>query len=118
MTRNFYALDLDFVLQQTNQGCHTFVSLSHLLIATASPTTSDRPDSFGLNFAAGICIYGQNIFVLREVVTSFMSAYIIDTENHSDKRDGLICVGLRPIYGPPAVICVNPAPGFVKLKRD
>lgn len=29
-TRNFYALDLDFVLQQTNQGCHTFVSLAFI----------------------------------------------------------------------------------------
>ena len=121
VTRYFYALDLDHALQQTSKGCHTCVSLSRLPKSTAPPTTSDPPESIGLNFAADIIrIYKQKILVAREIVTSLTSACLIERENHSDIRDGLIslCVGLRPLDRPSAVIRVDPAPGFVKLKED
>ena len=76
VTRYFYALDLDQALQQTIKGFDSCVSLSQLPKATALPTTSDPPESIGLNFAADvICIYKQKILVLRESVTLFQGGH-------------------------------------------
>ena len=85
------------------------------------PQLVTAQNQIGLNFAADIIyMYKQKILVTREIFTSFTSACLIESENHSDIRDGLIslCVGLRPLDGPPAVIRVDPAPGFTKLKED
>jgi hypothetical protein len=45
---------------------------------------------------------------------------IVDDEKGSTIRDGLVqlCVPLRPLDGPPAVIRVDPGPGFNSLRND
>ena len=62
----------------------------------------------------------QLILVLRECVTSFTSSTLIDDERHQTLRDALIrlCIELRPLDGPPAVIRSDPAPGFNALTND
>ena len=58
--------------------------------------------------------------MLRETVTSYTAACFIDTEQRCSLRSALIrlCVDLRPLDGPLAVIRTDPAPGFVALSKD
>ncbi|KAI0228085.1 hypothetical protein LSAT2_021433, partial [Lamellibrachia satsuma] len=62
----------------------------------------------------------QLILVLRECVTSYTASCLIDDECRDTLRDSLVklCIGLRPLDGPPAVIRTDPAPGFAALVKD
>jgi len=53
-------------------------------------------------------------------VTSFTVAALVDNERYVTLRDALIqlCFPLRPMDGPPALICTDPAPGFKALVDD
>jgi len=44
----------------------------------------------------------------------------VENEQHITLRDNLIrlCIELRPLDGPPAVIRTDPAPGFTRLVHD
>ena len=69
----------------------------------------------GVSYAADILKQSsQLILVLRESVTSYTVTLIMEDERQGTLRDGLIqlCVGLRPLYRPNAVIRCDPAPGF------
>ena len=45
---------------------------------------------------------------------------VIEDERHHTLRDALVrlCIQLRPLDGPPAVIRTDPAPGFKSLVND
>ena len=84
-------------------------------------STSDPPDAVGLSFAADVMKRNkQLILVVREIATSFTTSCIIENERHDTLRASLIflCLELRPISGPCAVIRVDPAPGFASLSND
>ena len=122
-SRYFFALDIDSALRTTNDNCHTCFSLKK--VDHASPSvpalTSDPPPVIGLSFDGDVLRREkQFILVLRESVTSFTLACIIDSEDHLELRNGLIrlCVGLIPLDGPSASIRTDPAPGFRKLVQD
>ena len=79
------------------------------------------PDAVGVSFAADIAKRSkQLILVLRECVTSFTATTLLPDERHESLRDGLIrlCVPMRPLDGPTAVIRTDPAPGFKALAED
>ena len=122
-SRYFFALDIDSALRATCENCHTCFSLKkidHTSLAVPS-TTSDPPPAIGLSFAGDVLrCEKQFILVLRESVTSYTLACIIDSKDHITLCNGLIqlCVGLIPLDGPSATICTNPAPGFQKLVQD
>ena len=58
--------------------------------------------------------------MLRECVTSYTVACLVTDETHNSLRNALLslCIELRPVGGPPAVIRTDPAPGFVALQDD
>ena len=60
------------------------------------------------------------LLVLRESVTSYTTALLIENEQHHTLREGLIrlCIQMRPLDGPTAVIRTVPAPGFKALVHD
>ena len=62
----------------------------------------------------------QLILVVRERVTSFTTTTLLEEERHQSLRDALIqlCIQLRPLDGPPAVIRSDPAPRFRDLTDD
>ena len=75
----------------------------------------------GVSFAADIirrC--RQFIFILRECTTSYTTSYLVPDEKSDTLPDALarLVVGLHPLDGPQAVICVDPVPGFVSLKNS
>ena len=53
-------------------------------------------------------------------MTSFTATTPLEDEHHNTLRDALIrlCVQLRPLDGPTAVIRTDPAPGFKALRDD
>ena len=75
----------------------------------------------GISFAANVIKrLRQLILVLRECVTSFTATTLIEDERHHTLRDAIIrlCVPIRPLDGPPAIIRTDPAPGFKALTDD
>ena len=119
--RYFYALDLDSALVQLNDNCHICITLKKLPAMQPPAITTDPPPIVGHSFAADVIRRNkQFILLIRESVTSFTAACLIDSEDHTTLRDGLIklCVELRPLDGPVAIVRTDPAPGFVKLAQD
>ena len=116
--RNFYALDLDSAIERVTDTCHTCMSLLKLPQTLIDQSTSHLPDAIGVTFAADVIKRNrQLIFVIRETVSS---TCVVESERHDALRDCIVhlCVEFRPLDGPPAVIRVDPAPGFIALVDD
>ena len=96
----------------------TLMSAPH----TLSPqTSSDPPESVGFSFAAdALKRVRQLIIVVREQVTSFTVTLVIPGERHATLGSSLLslCIPLRPMDGPCAIIRTDPAPGFKSLVND
>ena len=62
----------------------------------------------------------QLILVLREGTSSFTLSLLLGDEGHVSLHNGLIqlCVQMRPLDGPHALIRTDPAPGFKALVDD
>ena len=119
--RYLFALDLDKAIVRVSDNCHHCASLREIPHHTVEQSTTDPPEKVGVAFAADVIKRNrQLILVLRECVTSFTSSTLIDDERHQTLRDALIrlCIELRPLDGPPAVIRSDPAPGFNALTND
>ena len=102
-------------------SCHQCTALQKTPHTVIPQTTCDPPEAVGISFAADVLKRErQKILVVRETVTSYTSAYLLTDERHETLREGLInlCVPLRPLDGPIAVIRTDPAPGFQALSQD
>lgn len=62
----------------------------------------------------------QLIPLLRECVTSYTVVCLISDEKRDILREAILRLDLefRLLDGPPAVISVDPAPGFIGLRED
>ena len=121
MSRYFYALDLDKAIERVSGACHLCASLQRIPNQIVEQTSLDPPETVGVTLSADIIKRArQLILVLRECVTSYTIASLVTDETHHSLRDALIslCIELRPVGGPPAVIRTDPAPGFVTLQDD
>ena len=121
MRRYLFALDLDRAIETTSHSCHHYASLINTPTMTVPQSTSDPPEVVGISYAADIIKRErQLILVLRECVTSYTACCFVTDERRDTIRDSLInlCIGLRPLDGPPAVIRTYPAPGFAALAND
>ncbi|MCG7866391.1 MAG: hypothetical protein JAY74_08440, partial [Candidatus Thiodiazotropha taylori] len=121
MKRNFYALDMSNAIEVVTDSCHVCSSLKKFPESFVTQSSEDPPETFGMSFAADVLKQNrQLILVLRETVSSYTAASLIENEKHDTLRDALarLCIELHPIDGPSAVIRTDPAPGFVALKND
>ena len=121
MKRSFYALDMSATVDRVCDSCHLCASLKKVPEKLLSQSSEDPPAVPGVSFAADImkrC--RQLIFVLRETATSFTACCKIEDEKHMTLRDALLrlIMELHPIDGPPAIVRVDPAPGFISLQDD
>ncbi|KAJ8369657.1 hypothetical protein SKAU_G00096850 [Synaphobranchus kaupii] len=119
--RYLYALDLDKAVERVSDGCHSCAALRRSPGAKVEQSTSPPPDAVGVSFAADVLKRSrQVILVLRETVTSFTSTLLISDECHETLRDALVqlCIQMRPMDGPLAVVRTDPAPGFKALVGD
>ena len=114
----FFALDLDRQVDQVYTSCHHCASFPKPLI---KQSTSETPLAVGAYFAPDTVRHErQFILILCEYVTSYTQVLVIEGEDHAILRDGLVqlCLAFQPLEGPPAVIRVNPTPGFQSLIDD
>ena len=121
MRRNFFALDMPAAIARVSDTCHTCASLKKLPLQVVQHSTKEPPKVVGVSFAADVlkrC--KQTIIVVRETTTSFTATSIIHDEKANTLRDALakLCSELHTLEGPPAIIRVDPAPGFVALRTD
>ena len=119
--RYLFALDLDKAVSRVSDGCHSCAAIQRSPTARVDQSTSPPPETIGQSFAADVIKRSrQLIFVLRETVTSYTSSLFLENERHQTLRDAIIklCVEMRPMDGPPAVIRTDPAPGFKALVND
>ena len=119
--RYLYPLDLDKAASRVSDGCHACAALRSSPTARIDQATSPPPDSIGRSFAADVIKRSrQLIFVLRETVTSYTSSLALEDERHLTLRDAIVqlCLDMRPMDVPPAVIRTDPAPGFKALVDD
>ena len=117
----FFALDLDCQVDQVYTSCHHCAPLHSFPKPLIEQSASETPPAVGTYFAADVVHRErQFIFILREYVTSYTQALLIEGEDHAILHDGLIqlCLAFQPLEGPPAVIRVDPAPGFQSLIDD
>jgi len=119
--RYLYALDMDKAVDRVTSGCHTCAALKQSPSALVEQSTSPPPDTVGQSFAADVIQRSrQRILVLRETITSYTATLLLKDERHTTLRDGLIllCIQLRPMDGPHAIIRTDPAPGLKALVDD
>jgi len=112
---------MDNALSHVTDNCHICSSLKKVPEFLIEQSTSEPPDAVGCSFTADIMKRNkQLIFVLRETVTSYTSSCIVDNERHDSLRAALIrmCIELRPLDGPVAVVHTDPASGFLALRND
>jgi hypothetical protein len=121
MKRHFYALDLNNAIDSVCESCHTCTSLQKYPDTLNEQTTCPPPEVVGIYFATDVLKRNkQLILVLRETVSSYTSACIIENEKHDTLRVALLklILGLHPLEGPSAIIRCDAAPGFVALRED
>ena len=121
VSRYFYALDLERAIQAATSLCHQCASLKRLPSQVLEMSTSEPPSVVGTRFAGDVIRRSrQCILVVRETVTSLTTATIIDNEQASTLKNGLIqlILPLHPSIAPEASIRVDPAPGFLPLAAD
>ena len=119
--RYLYALDIDKAIDRATQGCHQCAALRQTPKACEEQTTSLPPEAVGASFAADVIKRSkQLILVLRECVTSFTATTLLEDERHHTLRDAIIrlCIQMRPLDGPPAVVRTDLAPRFKALTED
>ena len=79
--RAFYALDVDSAVDTTCQSCHTCVSLSDMPNKFLHQSTTSNPDQVGSMLSADVVRRaGQFILLVREYVSSFTHARLINDE--------------------------------------
>ena len=101
--------------------CHTCASLQSFPPSLISQSSYDPPEVVGVSFAADVIKrHCQSILVLRECSTSFTASCLIQDERHDTLRDALtgLIIRLRPLDGPRAIVCVDPAPGFASMSNN
>ena len=119
--RHLFALDLDKAVSCISDGCHSCAAIRSSPTACIDQSTSPPPEAIRQSFAADVMKSScQLIFVLCETVSSYTSSLFLENEHHQTLRDALIrlCLEMRPMDGPPAVIRTDPTPGFKALVND
>jgi hypothetical protein len=112
---------MDKAVELVSKNCFHCAALQKSPQMAIEQTTSDPQVVIGVSFAADVVRReSQFILVVREYVTSYTSAIIIDNERAETLRNGLLrlCIEIRPINGPIAVVRTDPAQGFCALVGD
>ena len=90
MKRHFYALDITIAVDQVTDSCHVCSSLQKFPDSLVTQTSDDPPDSIDVLFAADVLKQNrQLLLVLRETISSYTVACIIENEKHDTMRDAL-----------------------------
>ena len=108
-------------VDRTTRGCHVCASLRQTPQVRIEQSSNLPPDAVGVAFAADVIKRSrQLILVRRECISSFTLSLLLGDEGHVSLRNGLIqlCIQMRPLDGPLALIRTDPVPGFKAIVDD
>ena len=117
----FFALDMTDAISRMTSACHTCASLKSFPSSLVKQSSDDPSEVVGNSFAADVIKrHRQLILVLRECTTSFTASCLVHDKKHDTLWDALMqpIVGLHPLDGPRAIICVDPSPGFQYMANN
>ena len=118
--RTFFALDMDSIVGRVVDGCHTCAALKNIPSKFHSQSTS-APDKIGSTFSSDVLRgSGQCILVLRESISSFTDAMIVQNEQAVTLREGIATLAskLRSPLSHQAIIRTDPASALRSLLND
>ena len=119
--RYFFALDIDKATESVSSNCHLCQSIKYIPQHLQSQSTEPPPTTIGTSFAADVLRrHKQFIFVLRESVSSYTTATLIEGESHEHLRNALLslCAEVGSLGDNPIIVRVDPGPGFAALAKD
>ena len=119
--RAFFALDLDEAIAACTKSCHECTALSDMPNNFIEQSTYTKPNTIASCFASDVVRRNkQFIFIMRENITAYTYARVINNEKHTTLRDAIItaCSELKPRYGPVATVRVDPASACRALLND
>lgn len=111
--RYLFALDMDKTIRHVVRSCTSCAALSHTSQVRIEQSSWEPPDAVCISFAADVFKRSRLlILVLRESVTSYTATMVIEDERYHTLHDALVrlCIQLRPLDGPPAIIRTDPTP--------
>ena len=119
-SRAFYALDMDAIATKVVECCYTCAALKNIPAKFHQQSTT-APSKVGSTFAADVMREsGQYVLLLRESISSFTDATLLQDEKAATLRDGIVTLAsrLRSPLSQPAVIRTDPASGLRSLLND
>ena len=117
-SRYFFALDIDKYMDETTAACYQCAAIRDIPKSLVKQSSESPPDHVASRFAADVVKrHGQNIFILRETVTSYTEAELVPDETVASINGVILRTisRLRPSEASPAVIRVDPAPAHQSL---
>ena len=102
-------------------SCHHCGSLRTVPTTVVKQSTNPPPEAVGISFATAIIKRAKTfILVLRECITSYTGSTLLPNDRHDTLRDAFIslCINMRPLDIPLAVIRTDPTPCFMALNND
>ena len=117
----FFALDAEKAIKEVSKNCHQCAALKEIPRSMITQTTDTPPTSIGTKFASDVikrC--GQKILVIRETVSAYSLAEIIQDETVKSIAESLVrqCNILRPSTLTNITIRVDPAPANQSLFKN
>ena len=119
--RAYFCLDLNTKARKVCESCHTCASLKTVPNNYHKQTTSPPSKVIGSRYSADVIRrYSQYILLLREDISSYTEATLIENEKAETLRDGLTQLSsrLRSPLSPQAVIRTDPASSLRSLAID
>ena len=120
-SRYFYALDSEKVIKEVVKACSQCAAIRDVPTAMVPESTDPPPDIIGGRFAADIAKRNQqNIFCIRETVTSYTLAELVPDETRNSISEALIklCNILKPSKEADITIRLDPAPAHQSIFRS
>ncbi|KAL5020775.1 hypothetical protein ScPMuIL_002145, partial [Solemya velum] len=111
--RFFFALDMDKTIEYVTKSRYQCAPLLKTPKFKVEQSCGDPPESIGISFAADILKRErQLIFILRECISSYTRACLINNEQRETVRDALLqlIMEIVPLDGPPVVVRTGGAP--------
>ena len=116
--RYFFALGVDDLIDSISKFCEQCAAVKDIPTSLIEQSTCEPPVNVGFNFAADVMKRErQNILVLRETVTSFTMAMLIQDEKVETLKSSIVSLvsKVRPSTASPAFIRVDPATAFQSI---
>ena len=122
ISRSFYMIGLDRIVESVGSECSTCASLKTFPKHLVTQETGEPPAAIGISFAADVLKREkQCILIVRENITCYTAALIVENEKTDTLRDALIqlIVPISPsTVGLKSVVRTDPAPAFQALADD